>query len=164
MKKTLTAFFLASVLTPAVAFAAEPTETDPTEDKAETIEAVDVKLEVAKGDQQVGELAGLVAWDQAAELSMDVDGHRHVTKVVVRKAGKNLKVQLGYQLDGKSILESVEVSTKASRKKIVKSSDGAIAIALTLAPKTVAAEELAPKKNDHHIDLPTDNTDPLGGL
>ena len=164
MKKLLASLLVASVLSPTVAVAAEKTETERTEDKAETVEAVDVKLEVAKGDERVGELAGLVAWDQAAELSMNVDGHRHVTSVVVHKAGKKLKVQLGYQLDGEAILESVEVSTKASRKKIVKSSDGKIAIALTLAPKTVAVDELAPKKNDHHIDLPTDNTDPLGGL
>lgn len=164
MKKSLTALFLASVLCPAVAIAAEPSEPDQTEERAEQVEAVDVKVEVAAGEKRVGELAGIVAWDQAAELSMEVDGHRHVTSVVVHKAGKNLKVQLGYQLDGESILESVEVSAKASRKKIVKSSDGAIAIALTLAPKTVTADELAPKKNHHHIDLPTDNTDPLGGL
>ncbi|MEM6991082.1 MAG: hypothetical protein AAF721_11310 [Myxococcota bacterium] len=158
----------AAVVFPTQARAAEPGSGDGgTAEKVETVEAVDVKLKIKAGNKKVGELAGIIAWDQAAELAMSVDGHEHVTSVTVHKgdaAGRKLKVQLGYQLDGKAILDTIEVDAAASRKKIVKSSDGAIAIALTLAPKQVSPDTIAPTKPSHHIEFETDSNDPLAGL
>lgn len=168
MNKLVLSLLIASVASPAVAFAAEPEGgTDQVAAPVETVEAVDVKLAIKAGRKNVGELAGLVAWDQPAELSMDVDGHQHVTSVTVHKSddtGRKFKVELGYLLDGKTILDTIEIDAAAARKKIVKSADGSIAIAMTLAPKQVSADLLVPKKSDHHIDLPTDSTDPLAGL
>lgn len=160
---------LASALTPAAAVAAESGGSGgESAQKAETVEAVDVKLRIREGDAKVGELAGLVAFDQAAQLELDVDGHHHVASVTVRKAddeGKKLAIILGYERDGEAVLEKVEVDAKAAKKKIVKSADGKVAIALTLAPKQVSPDQLPPKKKQHRkIQLPVDRTDPLAGL
>ena len=155
----LLALFLGAVGAPAHALAAPP---DGTEDKAETIEAVDVELKIKAGKKEIGKLTGLVAWEQPAELAMQVDGVQHVTRLQVRRSGTDkLEVELGYIRGGETVLQTIEV-TAASRPKIVKSSDGKIAIALTLAPKNVTADQLPPRKR--RIDLPTDSKDPLAGL
>lgn len=158
----LLALFLGALSAPAHALAVEP---DATEDKAETIEAVDVKLQIKAGKKEIGKLTGLVAWEQPAELAMHVDGVQHVTRLQVRKSGAGkLEVKLGYLRGGEMVLETLEVAA-ASRQKVVKSSDGKIAIALTLAPKHVTADQLpAAPAHKHRIDLPTDSLDPLAGL
>ena len=160
---------VASLLAPTAAVAADPGGSGgEASEQAETVEAVDVKLRIREGKAKVGELAGLVAFDEAAQLEMKVDGHHHVASVTVRKAddqGKKLAIVLGYQRDGKAVLEQVTVDAKAAKKKVVKSADGKIAIAVTLAPKQVSPDQLPPKKKQHHkIQLPVDRTDPLAGL
>ncbi|MBL4685250.1 MAG: hypothetical protein JKY37_11720 [Nannocystaceae bacterium] len=60
--------------------------------------------------------------------------------------GRKLGVQLDCHIDGKTLLETIEVDAAASRKKIVKSGDGKIAITLTLAPKRVARETITPPR------------------
>lgn len=168
MKKLAVVLLAGSLFSPALAVAAEPgADNGATEQQAETVEAVDVKLDIRAGKKKVGELAGIVVWDQAAELSMDVDGHRHVTSVVVHKAsdnGRKLRVQLGYHIDGETLLETIEVDAAASRKKTVKSGDGKIAITLTLAPKRVARETVTPAKRKRYIGFENDSKDPLAGL
>jgi len=172
MKNLALIALAAALLCPTVARAAGPAGApDPapqadTDEADATVEAVGVQLRIKSGSKQVGKLAGLVGWDQPTELVMDVDGHRHVTSVTVRKqgdTGRKFKVALAYHLDGNAMLETVEVDAAAARKKVVRSADGKIAIALTLAPQQVAAGDVTPKTNSHRIALPGSN-DPLAGL
>ena len=144
-----------------VAAAAAAGDTEQSQPATRQVAAV--QLEVHAGSDHVASWAESLDFGAAKDLSHSADGHAHAVRVAVTKVdadGKKLRVQLGYQLDGKAVLETKTVDAAAGKKHTVRAADGSVAIAVTVAPKTIPAEE-APS---HHIDLVVDTSDPLGGV
>ncbi len=145
--------------TASVAVAADDSE----QSQPATRQVAAVQLEVVAGSSQVASWAESMDFGAATDLSHSVDGHAHAVRVAVTKVdadGKKLRVELGYQLDGKAVLETKTVDAAAGKKHTVRAADGSVAIAVTVAAKTVPVQE-AP---NHHIDLVIDTSDPLGGV
>jgi hypothetical protein len=164
MHTRLSALFLVALCTlagPTVAWAAG--------DGAQEAEPVSrqvagVEVELRSKEASIAKWTQSVDFGAAADLSLAADGHAHAVRVSVTKldeAGTKLRVQLGYERDGTSMLETMTVDAKANERKTVRSADGDVSIALRVAPKSIPAQE-AP--TPRHIDLALDTTDPLAGV
>ena len=96
---------------------------------------------------------------------MSADGHDHAVAITVRKAderGRKLAVTIGYERDGKAVLETTTIEAAAKKAKIVRNGD--VALSLKLAPKTVSTDELPSKKSREKVDFVEDTNAPLAGL
>lgn len=159
---TVLALGVSMLGTVSVAAAADDTESSAQAQPA-TRQVAALQLELRAGDNQVASWAEALDFGAAKDLALSSDGHAHAVRVAVTKVdadGKKLRVQVGYQLDGKSVLETKTVDAKAGKKQTVRAADGSVAIAVTVEAKTVPADE----ETGHHIDLVVDTSDPLAGV
>lgn len=156
-----TALWLSAPVAPADAAQTDSaTETS----EAQTKEVVELTLKIAASGQSVGQIARVVELDTSTALSLRTDGHQHAIAIMVRKVddrGRTLAVTVGYERDGKEVLDTVTVEAAAKKAKIIRSEGGDVALSLTLAPKVVAVEE-APTRP--RLQVVEDTNDPLAGV
>ena len=150
-----------AVAAPAASAIAAGTESS----ESETREVVDLHLSIATDGRAIGKIAQLVELDTETSLALSADGHDHAVAITVRKAderGRKLAVTIGYERDGKAVLETTTIEAAAKKAKIVRNGD--VALSLKLAPKTVSTDELPSKKSREKVDFVEDTNDPLAGL
>lgn len=123
-----------------------------------------VKVEIQQEDGEVVTHPGeLVEWNEDASIAFKGGGHSHVVSVKAKRVdAKKLEVTFGYARDGKAIIEGFVYDTEPKKREILRT-DGDIALAVTVTPKTVKPKDKKRKEKDR-VKPGEDTEDPIGGL
>ncbi len=168
--RALAAIVAASIGLVAVPALASAPKASPAAAKAEEKKQVaGVKVEIRQESGKVIKGDTQLDWNEDGTLSIEQDGTKHKLALRVEREGnsKKLSVTLAYARGGENIVAPYTFDAKVKKREVVRI-EGNLAIAVTVTPKQVAAQQDAPSKDKGKtkpkLDISGDSDDPLAGL
>ena len=143
-----------------------PTPVVPAAAKQEIAVVPTVRVEIKLPRAMLKSKYQRLDWDQPGAVELTRGDVTHHVDVTVKKRdgnGKKLTLTLSYEQDGEPVIAPFTFDTRAKKREIF-STDGGIALAVTVRPKQVTVESEDHSRDEEDQIEGHESDDPLDGL